>query len=528
MNILTLSLLSLIGICLIIGIIKGATRGIGRQAVRTITIIAAAILALVITKTMENSIFSVFASQSGDSIIDAIEKTGYVVRDTSLETIIINLDPSIFNYILAIPLTIFILPISFIVIFYILKLLMLIIHVVLSGLCGFTKKRNTGITRLLGAILGAITGFAVAIVISAPVTGLLSSANQLVDTIKGESEDGEANAVVEMYDEHIAIYANEPLSKLMANLGGRALYSQFTSFTLDEKEYDVISDIAGPGVEITSTTLTKLSGFDWKAPTGTNKEGLIDAISEMSESEYIKHVILSLRNTIVDIYDDGSLIIEADELLLEAVDATFEVFENITSESFDDDIGTLIDAYYILGREGVLTAFETGELEAVRDTLTMPYTYDPLDPVHNGNETTIVKKVVEILNSNEHTKPLVNALTKISLTALANNFGTELSASEIYEEVKAGITETLKIDKNALSEDEYKSAVKDSIDSALQSSGITLREDEEYILDGMADYVYENYDELVKFDEDGNQEITDAEINNVILSYYEAYLSKSE
>ncbi len=527
MNILTISLLSLIGICLLIGIIKGIGRGVGRQAVRTITIVVATIIALVITKTAGSSIFSFFASQNSESIIATIETTGYVVRGTALETIIINLDPSIVNYILAIPLTLFILPITFIVIFYILKLLMLILHVLLSGLCGFTKKRNTALTRILGAVLGAITGFAVAIVISAPVTGLLSSASQIAQTIKSEDND-EPNAIVEIYDEHIAIYANEPLSKLMSALGGKALYSQFTTFTLDEKEYNAISDIATPGADILSSTLTKLNGFDWKAPQGSNKEGLIDAISKIDESEYIKHTILSLRQTIVDIYNDGLLMIEADELLSEAVDATFSVLEKMTSESFDDDLGTLIDAYYILGREGAFLAFETGELEAVRDALVRTYTYDPLDPEYDGAGTTVIDRVVSILNTNEHTRPIVNALTKISLSALANNFGTELSTEAIYESVKTGLSDTLKIDKNSMSEEEYKNEVKNSIDAALRSSDINLRENDEYILDGMTDYIYENYDELVKFDNDGNQEITDAEINSIILSYYNAYLSQGE
>lgn len=516
MNILTISLLSLVGLCLLIGIIKGATRGLGRQTVRTITIIASVILALVITNALKNSIFNSFSSLTVDELISAIEGTGYAVRGTSLETIIINLEPSIINFILALPLSILILPIIFVIIFYILKLLMLIVHVILSGLCGFTKKRNNGITRFIGAILGAITGFMVAVVIATPVVGLLSTADKLVGDIKAEGD--EDNAIVEMYESNIAPYSREPMTNLMSTLGGKFLYSQFMSLTINETEYNAEEDIIAPGVDIAEAVIDDLGGFDWKNPDESDKAALIKIISSVNESEYIKHIILSLRTTIVDIYDSNLLIIEADELLIEAVDATFEVLSNITNESFEDDIDTLIEAYYILGENGALASFESGELEAVRDALTMPYT-------ENGEDTTIVKKVVSILNSNDHTRPLVNALTKISLSALANNLGTELSVEEIYDNVKTGITDTLKIDKNTLTEDEYKSAVKDSIDTALRSSDIVLRENEQYILDGMADYVYENYETLVKFDEDGNQEITDVEINNIILSYYEAYLS---
>ncbi len=529
MNILTISLLSLIGVCLLIGIIKGATRGIGRQAVRTITVVLSAVIAIIVARTAGSSIYSLFATTTSEDIIAVIEGTGFTITGTPYETIALNLDPETINYIIAIPLSLVILPLIFVIIFYILKLLTIIVHVLVSGLCGFSKKRNNGLTRILGAILGAATGFAIAVVVATPVVGLISSADYVVNTLREDREESEgAETIVTMYDEQIAPYTNEPVSKLISSLGAKALYTQFSNVTIDEYEYSILEELADGGAEIAAATLDGLQGFAWKTPQGNNKEGLVSIVSAIDEGHYIKNLFLNVKDTIVDIYNDGSLIIDADELLVEAVDATFDVLENIKEDTFAKDINTLLDVYYILGREGVLVAFESGELEVVRDTLIRPYTYDPLDPEYTGGPTTIIDRVIEILNSNDETRPLVSALTKITLSALANNLGTDLSVEEIYDGVRNGINGTLSISKEGKTEEEYKDEVKASIDAALRSSDIALREDEEYILDGMADYVYENYDELVKVDEDGNHEITDAEINEVILSYYEAYLSKTE
>ena len=67
-------------------------------------------------------------------------------------------------------------------------------------------------------------------------------------------------------------------------------------------------------------------------------------------------------------------------------------------------------------------------------------------------------------------------------------------------------------EENYDSEEEYKEALSSVLDSTLKDHGIEL---EEEIVDGIADYVDENFSEV--------DTLTDEEFNGILLHYYEAY-----
>ena len=133
----------------------------------------------------------------------------------------------------------------------------------------------------------------------------------------------------------------------------------------------------------------------------------------------------------------------------------------------------------------------------------------------------MLKKVTEILNENSHTRPLVTALSRISVSVLAQSFGSELDTEVIYDTVKSGLTSTLQISKEGKTEDEYKAEVKESLNTALKGVEIEL---DDGVLDEMANYVNDNYETLADIDGNGDG-VTDDEINEVILSYYDAYIA---
>ena len=130
------------------------------------------------------------------------------------------------------------------------------------------------------------------------------------------------------------------------------------------------------------------------------------------------------------------------------------------------------------------------------------------------NGETVVNKVIAILKSNERTKPIVVTLTKISVSSMANKLGTGEDTAAIYENVKSGVNETLKIKKTDYqSTEEYTAAVSASLDQTLTDNGIELEAD---IVDSMAQYVTDNYSDV--------ESVTDEELNDIILSYYDAYV----
>lgn len=518
---LTTFLLIFMGVLMLIGALKGRSRGIGRQSIRVITVVAAVIISLVITNMLSSTLYETFANMTPDEFANSLASSGMDI--SGFEAIVSNVSPATINYIMAIPLSLIIMPIVFVICFEIIKTLLLIVHAILAGVCGFSKKRNSWLTRLLGAILGAIQGVACAVIVSMPIVGLVATADDVVMQMKEEMPDAEITQTVsDYYDNQFTSVSHDPMVTFFGNVGGKALYNQFTVVDINGEKFDIPKEVATPIIHI-AAALPKLDGFDWKNLTAESKEGIFIIVDAVDESNYFKRITLDVLDVAVSAYDDGAFAVEADSTLVEVVDAAFAVLGNIDEKSFATDVKTVFDAYAILGRGGALESFETGELEAVRDALISDYEYHDGDPVtasdSSGETVTVLKKVTEILNSNSHTAPLITALSRISVAVLAQNFGTDLPVDEIYATVSEGLTGTLQISKDGKSEDEYKAEVKESLDTALKNVEIEL---EDNVLDNMTDYINENYETLSS---ELGTEVSEEKINDVILSYYEAYLA---
>ena len=71
-------------------------------------------------------------------------------------------------------------------------------------------------------------------------------------------------------------------------------------------------------------------------------------------------------------------------------------------------------------------------------------------------------RVVAELKANPHTKHLVSSITKLSVSVLTSAMGEE--AAELYENVKAGISDVLSVSKDGKTEEEYKAEVSEKLD----------------------------------------------------------------
>jgi hypothetical protein len=104
---------------------------------------------------------------------------------------------------------------------------------------------------------------------------------------------------------------------------------------------------------------------------------------------------------------------------------------------------------------------------------------------------------------------------------MAQQMGMGEDMHQLYEDVRGGLFNTLAISKEEKTEEEYKTEVSTSLDTLLKDNGIEL---EAEIVDGMADYIYENYDELNMAGLEEGSEISEQKMNDVIFSYFDAYM----
>ena len=198
---------ALIAGLVLIGAFKGLRRGIARQTIRTVTVILSLVFSIIATKSINSTIINTVSGMQAEEVIQMLEQYGISLGDSA--QFLGYLDPSTLSYILAIPLGIIVAPVLFVLFFIVISGLMLIVHAIISGVLGFSKRRNSAATRLMGMGLGAIQGLAVAIIITVPFVGILSATSDVVaqmqaienqptlsaDMPEGEESDEALNAV---------------------------------------------------------------------------------------------------------------------------------------------------------------------------------------------------------------------------------------------------------------------------------------------------------------------------------------------
>ena len=138
-----------------------------------------------------------------------------------------------------------------------------------------------------------------------------------------------------------------------------------------------------------------------------------------------------------------------------------------------------------------------------------------------SGETVIARAIAILKEGGDRTKPIITTLTKLSVTVMAENMGLGEDAAQLYDTVKDNLNSVLaEMPKESDYETPgaYKAAVSDEITKAFADSDIALDTE---LADGIADYYIESgLDEY--------EELSDDDINDLILSYYDAYLESQE
>ena len=500
----------IVGFLVLIGTFKGYRRGISRQTVRFLTVIASLFLSIYVSKLLYNATIVWLDGQTTEDILLMLESYGISLGENQITTLLNYVDTRTLNFILAIPLALFIVPFIFIFVFIIISGAMLIVHWILSKIFGFSKRRNNHLTRGLGALLGLIQGAVVAVILFAPLSGMLTTVSDVVYSMQEEAPGQEATVTItESYDEYIKPFAENTGIVITSNCGGKLLYNTLSTLNLYEEEYEMTETISTPAIKIYASS-SKLSEMDWKNLTEDNKKGINAIIDALEESPYLSTLISDVLNSAATAYNDGVFELTTEGPAADLLGAAVGVFEGINKDSLAPTLKVIKDAYYILSDEKVLLMASGEDMSSIADLLTKK----------GADGQTVLSSVISKLNSNLRTAGLVTALTKLSITVMADSFGGNSVINEqTYDNIKDGINEILSIKEEDFVNDPqgYVDAISESLEQTFTENGIEL---DEYVVDTMAEHVAEHYSEV--------EALTDQQINDIILSYYNAFLETGE
>lgn len=529
MDFIGIIIYALFGLLTLIGLLAGRKRGIGRQSVRLFTVALSVLIAFLSAR----GVFGTVSKQMTDEMLaDLLTKAG--MSDT-LGSLPSFLDADLVCYILALPIGLLVAPIVFVFSFILISGLMLVVHKIISRILGFKCKNNTKKTRLLGMALGAVQGILVTATLLIPVYGLFKSADDAITTL-------ETNGAVE--SETLAGY-HEVSEVVCSNL----TYKVFSSACKDT--YDSLSVVKLDGEKIRMTSLfdtavvlvangSELGEIDFKNLTDESKATIDNLVDAILADDYLltvsSGIVSALAETGFDFGSaDGSTAeppeseptepTVADKAIENVKIALFDILKTMTPDYLKADIMTLKDVLYLVADSGLLGGENSSE-----DMISV--LIEP-DPATGDN---LIAAIIRKIENNSHLNPLVSVLNDAALSVAFDSVKIEgldaESAKEMVGELKTGLNSMLAISKDDYTPDEYKeqisTEVESVVESALKDMEFELSEEEKAtISDEVANYIIEN-DMLEKIKADGKEELTDADVINIISQYYSVLAPESE
>ena len=185
------AIVSLFLVCIILGFVFGWFRGFSKSLVRFIIVLAVTVLAFFVVPSITTAVLKmdisklniniggVSAVTLGDLIIDLIEQVP-IVQD------LIESSPTLASVITLVP-QMLANVVLFIAFFFIFKWFSMIIYWIIAGIF-FSKKKMGDKDRhkFVGAVIGTVQGFLVAIVLMVPIFGVVETSRPMVEAIRAE------------------------------------------------------------------------------------------------------------------------------------------------------------------------------------------------------------------------------------------------------------------------------------------------------------------------------------------------------
>ena len=293
----------------------------------------------------------------------------------------------------------------------------------------------------------------------------------------------------------------------MASSGGEAVYASLTLAEVEGVEYDMREQ--AKALAYTVVDASELKTLDWKAPKDNEKAAMRRIEADVAKNPYLASMLAGvLRGGASAFSENPDLMFTLDEPYRTLFTEALKPFVNSTAITIDQDLATLLEVYFIMADEGILPSLGEGDYEEMKSILISK----------NEDGVIVIDRIIAELNKDERMANLVNLFATLSVSIMADSLSLDSEAQELYENVKGELIHAINMNADDYeTEEEYRAAVNDTVSTALENNNITLDEE---IVSSMSDFIAENYRDTT--------DVTDADVNAAIFSYYASYAGMLE
>lgn len=502
-SIVNLAFTAFLAVCAVLGAIFGFVRGMSRQVVKLITVVASAVGAFLISINLLKPFVDWVASTGIEGILGMLK----ISLDGTTKEMILSFDTETLVYISAIPFSLVLAPLSFVAVYLIFSLITTIIHKLICGAFGFTRRNNNVATRFIGLGIGAVQGLLISLILLVPLCGLANTAHVAVLDAKEENPESDYTVFLSStYDTYFGELDKNPIYAAASNIT-LTVYEKYSNIELYGERAD-ITEVTSDLVGIYAAS-AGLDGANISALREQDKEAIDLIIENALDSKYVSVILTDTFRAFSSIVENGlyEFNLPDNEKVKKLVNDVVVILGTTTKETIADDITTFKNVYYLLSDGGVLTAADDPDADIFS-----------LFTKVDANGRTLMSRLNDELMKNPRTVVLCSDMADVAMVLVLNNSGmSETIAPETLDNVKGSLNEAIAIDKNAYeTEEEYKAAVSDTIGTTLDECNIALEPEQ---LDIVTDYVIQEFE--------GKEEVTDEDMVNFMSQYYDAYMSGS-
>ncbi len=494
-----------LGVFVGIGVLLGLRRGFNRQTIKFATVLLSFIFSLLIF----DKIFPLFFSFAKGKTVDGMLTGVGLTLPQDIRSILTTIDADAASYLLAVPMAVAILPLSFVGCVFVLGWLLWIPGYVLCGTMGFIKRCNTKLTRILGALMGALQGAFIAVIILVPVAGMAGIATSAVNDVRERHPESQNSITVSSFHQNFIepLESNVVLKFIDGKLG--FIYDRLTNVEVDGKEI-AMGDMAKNFYEV-FVLYGDLEDFDYKRLTEENKVTITDMIDIMTKDEYMSTITAGAMKSLSLNIEKIKFITDMEEPVGGFVRELLLVYDTTSKETAKGDLYTTRNVYFIFS--------DTGSLAVMDEPGSMTQNMFKALLVKDAEGHSTVSLIADEFELNQRFVGVSNKLSSLAMEILIKNSG--MSGDDTAEKltnVKDGLNDIIKIEKDGKTEEEYKAEVSGSLDETLKNNGIALPPEK---LDKLTD-------EVIKEFGDKEEDMTDLEFAEFMGNYYDIYNEETE
>ena len=468
----------------------GLRRGFWRQLFRTGTTLLSAVISYITGVSLSNSIIGSLNAESFGDVIDQIA-TADPEAANMVADMISKINFELIEYLVLLPATIVLIPLLTSIVFVVINVVLNIVRAIVTKIVGVNKAKNNS-DRLGGVVLAFVEAVIWVIMVTLPLSAMFSLANAVYEKatatpeigVYGAAEEEETeDSFVTLYQQYVAPFTQNPASAFIQQMGANAIADGIATVTIDDQPTNMREEVLKVADVVVEAT--KLSEADFTALTENEKDSVTAIVFTLSESKIMSKVLVGTLNTIPTLVEENVIPLDFDDTAVSGlIDSVMTFLEETSTETLEEDLGTLTEVYFGLCDSGIIAAVTNGD--------------DVMDAFKEGKDELL--DAINALSSNERTENIVDGMYDVVINAAFGNTSSKPGDADMpdneesmpgddannnvgtsnigVQDIKDGITQIADITKGNKTDDEYIAELADAIiDVAKDKLNVEIEED---------------------------------------------------